>query len=144
MKNGIQFLLGLLFAAAAVGQTPTFNILYSFPYTAFKTTIGGYSPNGTMPNGPLLQASDGNFYGTTMLGGDDGQCSKPPSQGNPVPQCAGTVFQLTPVGKLTVLHVFSWEGITTPYARTPMAARREADWWRVRTATCMGAQISAG
>ncbi len=106
----------MLFAAAAVGQTPTFSILYSFPYTAFTTTIGGYFPNGTMPNGPLLQASDGNFYDTTMLGGDDGQCSKPPSAGNPVPQCAGTVFQLTPAGKLTVLHVFSWEGVTTPYA----------------------------
>ena len=107
---------GLLFAAAAVGQTPAYNILYSFPYTAFTTTNGGYYPNGTMPNGPLLQASDGNFYGTTMLGGDDGQCSKPPTPGKPVPPCAGTVFQLTPAGKLTVLHVFSWEAVTTPYA----------------------------
>ena len=77
-ENGFQFLLGLLFAAAAVGQTPTFSILYSFPYTVTNTTTGnGYSPNGTMPNGPLLQASDGNFYGTTMLGGDDGTVPQP-------------------------------------------------------------------
>jgi uncharacterized protein (TIGR03437 family) len=103
----------LLFAASAAGQTPTFNVLYHFPYTVTNTTTGnGYSPNGTMPNGPLLQASDGNFYGTTMLGGDDGQCHNPPA----TPQCAGTVFQLTPAGKITVLHTFSWEGVTTPYA----------------------------
>ncbi len=117
MKRSIRFLLGLLCAAAAAGQTPTFTQVYTFPFTVNNTSTGsGYSPNGTMPNGPLLQASDGNFYGTTMLGGDDGQCSKPPTPGNPIPECAGTVFQLTPAGKLTVLHTFSWEGITTPYA----------------------------
>ncbi len=80
------------------------------------STGNGYFPNGTMPNGPLLQASDGNFYGTTMLGGDDGQCSKPATPGNPVHECAGTVFQLTPAGKLTVLHTFSWGAVTAPYA----------------------------
>ena len=114
MKRLYVFLIGgCLLAGSAVGQTPTFSILYTFPYTVTNTTTGnGYSPNGTMPNGPLLQASDGNFYGTTMLGGDDGQCHNPPA----TPQCAGTVFQLTPAGKLTVLHTFAWEGITTPYA----------------------------
>jgi uncharacterized protein (TIGR03437 family) len=117
VKNAVRFLPGLLFAVTAVGQTPTFSQLYTFPFTVNNTSTGnGYSPNGTMPTGPLLQASDGNFYGTTMLGGDDGQCSKPPTTGNPIPECAGTVFQLTPAGKLTVLHTFSWEGITTPYA----------------------------
>ena len=52
MKNGIQFLSGLLFAAAAVGQTPTFSIFYTFPFTVNNTSTGnGYYPNGTMPNG---------------------------------------------------------------------------------------------
>src|SRR5579871_4047041 len=102
---------------AAVGQTPTFNVVYTFPFTVNNTNTGaGYFPNGTMPNGPLLQASDGNFYGTAMLGGDDGQCSKTATPGNPVNPCAGTVFQLTPSGKLTVLHTFSWGSITAPYA----------------------------
>ena len=108
---------GLLFAAAALGQTPTFSVVYTFPFTVTNTTTGtGYWPQGDVPQGPLLQASDGNFYGTTMSGGDDGQCSKLPTPGNPVPPCAGTVFQLTPAGKLTVLHTFAWGSITAPYA----------------------------
>jgi len=116
VERGIQFLVGLLFAASAVGQTPTFSQMYTFPFKAF-TTRGGYSPDGAVPQGPLLQASDGNFYGTTMSGGDDGQCSNPnPAPGTSIHECAGTIFQLTPAGKITVLHTFSWEGITTPYA----------------------------
>jgi uncharacterized repeat protein (TIGR03803 family) len=51
----------------------------------------------------LLQGSDGNFYGTTALGGTSGQ---------------GTVFKITPTGVETVLYSFT--GGTTdashPYA----------------------------
>jgi uncharacterized repeat protein (TIGR03803 family) len=50
-----------------------------------------WGPDGGYPHGPLIQASDGNFYGTTTEGGAyDG----------------GTVFQLTPDGLLTTLHSF--------------------------------------
>ena len=47
--------------------------------------------DGTEPLGGLVQATDGNFYGTTQGGGDYG---------------FGTVYQLTPSGTLTVLHSF--------------------------------------
>jgi uncharacterized repeat protein (TIGR03803 family) len=113
VKNGIQFLTFLLFAVRAVGQTPTFSQLYSFPMTVTNTTTGnGYWPQGYSPQGPLLLASDDNFYSTTSLGGDDGQCHNPPT----THACGGTVFQLTPAGKLTVLHTFAWGSITAPYA----------------------------
>ena len=46
---------------------------------------------GSLPQGSLLQAADGNFYGTTSSGGSGGQ---------------GTVFRITPTGELTVLHSF--------------------------------------
>jgi uncharacterized repeat protein (TIGR03803 family) len=52
----------------------------------------GFSTNsGASPTAPLIQASDGNFYGTTSEGGTAG---------------AGTVFKMTPAGVVTVLHSF--------------------------------------
>jgi uncharacterized repeat protein (TIGR03803 family) len=45
--------------------------------------------HGAYPFAPLVQGSDGNFYGTAVGGGTNSQ---------------GTVFKMTPAGKLTVLH----------------------------------------
>jgi uncharacterized repeat protein (TIGR03803 family) len=70
--------------------------------TVFKVTLAGvesvlYSfggnpgPDGSQPNG-IIQANDGNFYGTTWFGGPDGN---------------GTVFKLTPAGMETVLYSFT-------------------------------------
>lgn len=60
----------------------TFTPLYAFTGGA----DGGY------PYAGLMQGTDGNFYGTTSQGGAAG---------------AGTVFQLTPAGTLTVLYAFT-------------------------------------
>jgi uncharacterized repeat protein (TIGR03803 family) len=78
--------------------------------TVFKITPGGtltllYNfcslsgcTDGESPYAGLVQASDGNFYGTTNLGGNSNLC-------NPYPGC-GTVFRITPSGELTTLHSF--------------------------------------
>ena len=55
--------------------------------------------DGTLPGGGLVQATDGNFYGTTAAGGT-GVCSNPSNPG------CGTVFRITPSGTLTTLHTF--------------------------------------
>jgi uncharacterized repeat protein (TIGR03803 family) len=47
--------------------------------------------DGFFPYGPLLQGMDGNFYGTTSGGGANG---------------GGTIYKLTPAGKLTTLYNF--------------------------------------
>ena len=57
-------------------------VLYSF---------GASNLDGLGPSGSLIQAADGNFYGTTMLGGAAD---------------AGTVFKITPTGVETVLYSF--------------------------------------
>ena len=48
--------------------------------------------DGKNPMGAIIQATDGNFYGTTRAGGTGGQ---------------GVVYKMTPAGVLTVLHNFA-------------------------------------
>ena len=66
-------LAALLFTAASAGATDTLTVIHKF-----AGGNGGNSPNW------LIQASDGNFYGTTYLG-------------------VGTVFQVTPAGQFTTV-----------------------------------------
>ena len=94
---------------------------------AFKMTPSGtvtqvYSfcskqgcPDGANPQAALVQGPDGNFYGTTDMGGD-GSC-----HGNGVG--CGIVFKVTPSGTLTVLHAFSGspDGLS-PYAGLVLGA----------------------
>ncbi len=53
------------------------------------------------PPRALIQATDGNFYGTTYGGGADG---------------SGTVFKITPSGTLTTLHSFDGTDGANPVA----------------------------
>ena len=68
--------------------------------TVLHQFTGGADGGG--PNA-LAQASDGNFYGTTMIGGAFG---------------AGTVFRMTPTGDLTTLSSFT----VNPQARSLLTA----------------------
>jgi uncharacterized repeat protein (TIGR03803 family) len=79
--------------------------------TVYKLTTGGrfkvlytfcsqlYCADGAVPQGSLVQGTDGNFYGTTYTGGND-SCNS-----NFGPGC-GTVFKITPQGKLTTIYSF--------------------------------------
>ena len=78
--------------------------------TVFKITPSGtlttlYSfcsqsgcPDGANPYSRLVQATDGNFYGTTVSGGAFTYCGFAGG--------CGTVFKITPSGSLTTLHSF--------------------------------------
>jgi len=73
---------GTVFKMTPNGMLTT---LHSFDYT-----------DGANPIAPLIQANDGNLYGTT---GGGGNCT------NFAGGC-GTVFKITPSGALTTLHSF--------------------------------------
>ena len=78
--------------------------------TFFRVTSGGQrttlynfcsNPNctdGYGPNTAVIQGSDGNFYGTTQLGGTSTNC---------VSGC-GTIFRVSPARHLTTLHSFDF------------------------------------
>jgi len=81
---------GTVFTVTPTGKLTT---LYSFCAQASCT-------DGASPGAGLIQATDGNFYGTTEGGGQLHS-----------PLCAkfggcGTVFKITPEGKLTTLYRF--------------------------------------
>ncbi len=95
-----------LFLAAAFGlaDTPAINELHVFPLSGDQRTF----PEGSGP-GPIIQASDGDYYGVTQSGGDDAvHCQ---SHG-----CGGTIFQIAAAGDFKVLYTFAWGSATAPYA----------------------------
>jgi uncharacterized repeat protein (TIGR03803 family) len=80
-------------ATAAALPAQTFTSLFSFDGT------GGEYPFAT-----LVQATNGDFYGTTNTGGNNG---------------FGTVFKMTPSGTLTAIYTFCSNAFTCPDGQTP-------------------------
>jgi uncharacterized repeat protein (TIGR03803 family) len=85
---------GSVFKMAASGKLTT---LYSF----CSDYQNGICLDGATPEFALVQGSDGNLYGTTMQGGNDG-----------VNNGYGTIFKITPSGTLTTIYNFP--GYTPP------------------------------
>ena len=95
---------GNFYGAADVGGAMGYGAIFSITPGGTLTTLHSfdYTTDGANPIGGLIQAGDGNFYGTTTAGGTNGH---------------GTVFRITRSGKLTTLHSFtdSTDG-ALPYA----------------------------
>ena len=85
-QGGVN-LWGTVFKITPKGTLTT---LYSFCAQG-----GAACTDGSDPLAPVVQARDGNFYGTTLSGGSVGYVSD------------GTVFKITPAGTLTTLHSFT-------------------------------------
>jgi uncharacterized repeat protein (TIGR03803 family) len=61
--------------------------------------------DGQAPEAALVQGTDGDFYGTTSYGGKAGCSSR-----------CGTIFKITPTGRLTTLHSFDSSDGANPAA----------------------------
>ena len=88
--SSLLVLMGLSFAPWIKAQSSTSSIKQLFAFSCDSTTQ--VCSQGDEPN-TLIQSANGDFYGTTEFGGSG-------------KQAAGTVFELTPAGKLTVLYNF--------------------------------------
>ena len=89
--------------------------------TVFRITPGGAFTvlhslggpgDGAFPLGSLIQASDGNFYGTTFTGGSVQH---------------GSIFKITPTGVETVLY--SSSGNDPDYLETPLIQGRDGNFY---------------
>lgn len=80
-------------------------------------SFGASSTDGVTPSVPPIQASDGNFYGTTSNGGAS-DCA--------VPYRCGVAYKMTPAGEVTVIHFF---GRTSEAPNAPVGLIQGTDGW---------------
>jgi uncharacterized repeat protein (TIGR03803 family) len=108
---------GTTYSGGSFESGNVFKITPSGKLTSLHTFCPtGYCTDGANPETALIQATDGNFYGTTIFGGAGfgfGGC---------FPVGCGTVFKITPNGKFTKLHNFYNSGGTNPTAGLVQAA----------------------
>jgi uncharacterized repeat protein (TIGR03803 family) len=85
---------GNLYGTTSEGGVDNFGTVFKInPSGDFATIHSFEHSDGSAPFGGLVQASDGNFYGTTSNGGEYFY--------------DGTIFKITPAGKLTTLYSFN-------------------------------------
>ncbi|MES2661052.1 MAG: choice-of-anchor tandem repeat GloVer-containing protein [Verrucomicrobiota bacterium] len=88
--------IGILTACTSFSRAQVYEKVFSFTDARAQDSANSKS-RGSGPNSDLIQAADGNFYGTTPAGNGSGY---------------GTVFKLTPAGALTTLADFPGGGAT--------------------------------
>ena len=97
----VQGTNGLLYGTAISGGATGNGTVFRMN-TNGAGTVGwslSSASSGSVPYGGLVQGQDGNFYGTTLWGGADGN---------------GTVLKATAAGSLTGIHSFNYEDGANP------------------------------
>ncbi len=102
----IQGLDGNLYGTTQTGGAHRQGTVFKITPTGTLTALYSFCAqskcaDGAAPYAGLVLGTDGNFYGTTESGGVNR---------------AGTVFKITPQGKLTTLHLFNFHDGANPYA----------------------------
>ncbi len=95
-----------------------------FRMTADGTVVALHSfttRDGALPNGALIQAADGNFYGTTVFGGNS------PCTGGAQWQGCGVIFKIDSAGNFSVLHSFS--GIDGAYPNAALFQANDGNFY---------------
>src|SRR3954462_15918987 len=92
---------GLLLAAMSIALVAV-TTARAHAQTPYAVNVWNFTTatDGAFATGSLVQADDGDFYGTTLQGGPAG---------------AGTVFRLDASGTFTTLHAFSANGLDGAY-----------------------------
>ncbi len=90
----VQGFDGNFYGTALLGGAHSWGVVFKMTPAGALSVVYNFmgAADGGEPQAGLLQGADGNFYGTTLLGGSAG---------------SGTVFKITPGGTLTTLHNFA-------------------------------------
>jgi uncharacterized repeat protein (TIGR03803 family) len=88
---------GNFYGTASGGNASADGVIYKLSTSGTYTLLYTFCPaagctDGAAPQGPLVENSDGNFYGATAQGGASGH---------------GTVYKVTPAGTVTTLYSFT-------------------------------------
>jgi uncharacterized repeat protein (TIGR03803 family) len=95
---------GNLYGTTLGGGTHGWGTVYKVTPRGTESVLWSFAdvPDGSYPQSNLILGTDGNFYGTTGMGGTAGK---------------GTAFRITPAGSLTILHSF---GVTAGDGISPL------------------------
>jgi uncharacterized repeat protein (TIGR03803 family) len=106
----IQGTDGKFYGTTEMGGAQHVGTVFKITSNGTLTTlyVFGLGGHGNWPTAGLIQATDGNFYGTTLEGGAKDAC-KPPKD-------CGTVFKIDKRGKLITLHSFHRKDGSYPLA----------------------------
>lgn len=101
----VQYSNGNFFGTSVYGGTGSYGAVFEISPSGNLTTLYNFCSrancaDGQGPMAGLVLGTNGNFYGTTYYGGTH-------SQGQDY--YGGAVFEITPAGKMTVLHNFCSE-----------------------------------
>jgi uncharacterized repeat protein (TIGR03803 family) len=102
--NGLVFATnGLLYGTANLGGANHLGTVFKITTNGVLTTLRAFTggSDGSTPKAALIQAADGNLYGTAFDGGANS---------------AGTVFRMGVNGGFTTLHAFNWNDGGNPFA----------------------------
>ncbi len=94
---------GIFVGTAQNGGTNAAGTVFEITTNGLLSSLYSFTGgnDGASPFAPLTQGADGNFYGTTFQGGDDGN---------------GTIFSITPAGDLTTVLAFGITNGDLPFA----------------------------
>jgi uncharacterized repeat protein (TIGR03803 family)/VCBS repeat-containing protein len=106
----IQASNGSFYGTAYRGGTSGVGTIFKMDAAGSLTTLYGFVPTGVgaNPSAPVIQASDGSVYGTTLTGG--GALSR------------GTVFKIDAAGRMTTVHTFAYTDGGYSYAGLTQAS----------------------
>ena len=108
MAGLVQSTSGYLYGTTVGGGAHAYGSVFKTTLSGSLTTVHSFCSEGTHPDctdgyapeAVLAQASNGGLYGTTLYGGANYTCGAINNPG------CGTVFEITPAGKLTTVYNF--------------------------------------